>query len=443
MNFDKLTKPYETELMNSLKQFISIPSVNDPSTYSLDAPLGKGIKDALTAFAKLGKENGFDVELDSRYCELSIGKEGPLIEIFGHLDVVPVNKLKDRDMFTLVEKDDVLLGRGVIDDKGPLLASFYAVKALKDNNLLNDVRIKFFAGGDEEKGCTCLKKYFKEKHKEAPTYGFTPDSGFPIVYGEKGIGNIVIKRKIKLPHITSIKGGLAVNVVIPKCEFKVDNINEIKDKIKVPHEVKGDIITFIGKSAHGAFPELGINAFILGLRELGYIYNDSEMIRIADCFKDTAGRGLNAYTKCPNLKESTYNLGLIEYKKDELIFTINFRHPESPKPEVLTKNICDTLKCELVKAEYTPYLFLGLDTPLVKCLLNAYQEETNDYKTEGIVTGGGTYAKEAKNTLAFGPGFPGYDFKEHQDEEYITKTLLFKTMSIYAHAIYNLINYKK
>ncbi len=386
---------------------------------------------------------GFKSSKSKRYAELCIGSNGPLIEIFGHMDVVPVNKIPGRDMFKVMNKDGVLYGRGVADDKGPLLAAFYAVKALKDNGLIKDCRIKIFAGGDEERGCSCLHSYFHEDNKEAPSYGFTPDSEFPLVYGEKGIMNLSISKNVNLPHIKSIKGGTAINVVIPTCDFEVDNIDEIKDKIKSNHSINGNVITFIGKAAHGATPELGINAFVIGMKELGSIYNNSEMINIAECLMDTKGKKLNAYTNCKNLKESSYNTGIVEYSNNLLTIKINARLPEEPSYKELAKAIAETLKFEIKEVNYTPYLFMPLDSDLVKNLVNAYQEETNDLTNKPTISGGGTYAKEAKNTLAFGPAFPGVNFEEHQDNEHIKVEHLNLAMAIYAHAIFNLMNIKK
>ena len=64
------------------------------------------------------------------YAEIGEGKE--MLGILGHLDVVPPGKLKDweHDPFDPIEKDGMLYGRGTQDDKGPLLASLFAVKAL-------------------------------------------------------------------------------------------------------------------------------------------------------------------------------------------------------------------------------------------------------------------------------------------------------------------------
>lgn len=440
INFKKLVKPYINTLYTTLTHFVEIPSVNDPLTKSEDKPYGEAIDKALKEFAKLGDMYGFKVELDSHYVELSLGEAGPLIEVFGHLDVVPSTS-KDKDMFKVTNDKEKLYGRGVADDKGPLLASLYAIKALKDNNLISNCRIKIFAGGDEECGSSCLEYYVKNRKKEAPTYGFTPDSKFPLVYGEKGTSNIKLKKKIEFKHIVSIKGGEAPNIVISHATFKVDNINEIKDKLTVQHIIDNDEITFIGMAAHGSTPELGKNAFLLGLKELAMINEDKEAFEFADALLDTTGKKFNAYSKCEHLLETSFNVGLVDYENNVLEYVVNMRYPEKPEPQALAKNLAKSLNSEIISESYSGILLHDLNSPLITALLAAYRSETNDTRMPSI-SGGGTYAKEVANTVAFGAEFPDADYKMHQEGEFIYKDQLITSMAIYAHAIYNLMKHE-
>ena len=64
-----------------------------------------------------------------------------------------------------------------------------------------------------------------------------------------------------------------------------------------------------------------------------------------------------------------------------------------------------------------------------------YKEETGDEINKPLAIGGGTYAKESKNSLAFGPTFPGRDFFIHQDDEYFFISDFENIIGIYAHAI--------
>ena len=70
--------------------------------------------------------------------------------------------------------------------------------------------------------------------------------------------------------------------------------------------------------------------------------------------------------------------------------------------------------------------------------MKAYKEETGDLKAEPIATGGGTYAKECDNVVAFGMQFPGRDPKMHAVGENVSIEDLVDAMAIYAHGIYEL-----
>lgn len=125
-----------------------------------------------------------------------MGEGDQLIAIVGHLDVVPARREDgwNTDPYTMVEKDGILYGRGVSDDKGGVVASMIAMKVIKDMNIPVNKRIRLIMGCNEETGSACLKYYVD--HDEQPDYGFTPDGDFPCINGEKGImGAHYVSRK--------------------------------------------------------------------------------------------------------------------------------------------------------------------------------------------------------------------------------------------------------
>ena len=54
-----------------------------------------------------------------------------------------------------------MYGRGTQDDKGPLLAAYYALRAIKDSGIECNKKIRFIVGGNEESGSRCLEYYYK------------------------------------------------------------------------------------------------------------------------------------------------------------------------------------------------------------------------------------------------------------------------------------------
>ena len=62
INFAKLTKKYNKDLINSIKDFVAINSVYDPSTVDEENPFGVGVSRALNYFATVAYYDGFSVK---------------------------------------------------------------------------------------------------------------------------------------------------------------------------------------------------------------------------------------------------------------------------------------------------------------------------------------------------------------------------------------------
>jgi|GEM_PF-6044531 len=84
--------------------------------------------------------------------------------------------------------------------------------------------------------------------------------------------------------------------------------------------------------------------------------------------------------------------------------------------------------------EPSPLLLYDPKSTLVKTLLKAYRKETKD-KTAPLTTGGGTYAKHAPNTIAFGALFPGRTSTMHEPDELMPLEDFYLSAIIYARAI--------
>ena len=198
-------------LKKALIELVRIPSVCDEGGGGY--PFGESIDQALRKALQVAGDLGFKTQYGEGgyygYAEIGEGKE--MLGILGHLDVVPPGKLSDwdRDPFDPIEKDGMLFGRGTQDDKGPLLASLYAVKALMDAGVKFNKRIRFIFGTDEETLWRCINRY-KEK-EELPGFGFSPDSRFPVTYAEKGL----LQLQLEGSNESGIKltGGSAFNAV--------------------------------------------------------------------------------------------------------------------------------------------------------------------------------------------------------------------------------------
>ena len=443
MDYKKLMKQYHVDMLDVLKRFILIPSVYDEKTKTKDMPFGKDVNDALTFMARLGKRYGYDVDRCDGYAtEITIGEGEKLISIFAHADVVPAPGEWKYGPFNPVVENNNLYGRGTSDDKGPLIAAFYAAKALYDNSLIKNTRIRFVVGGDEERGSSCLHHYFEVLKKEEPTYGFTPDSDFPLIYGEKGITDFHVTKKIVIPNVKSIKGGVVTNAVCDKVLVEMDKdesfISYLKDN-NVEFEQTENGLIFLGKAVHGSTPQFGKNAALIALEMLGKYYHVDELSKIGSELSDTTGKAFDLYSHSELLGDTTYCVGIISYENNELYFTVNFRYNENVKPELYKANFDQHFNVESTVKEPSNPLLFDPKCDLVSTLLKAYRLETNDMSAP-LTSGGGTYAKHAKNTIAFGALFPNRESTMHEIDEYINLDEFYLSSAIYAHAIKLLID---
>lgn len=449
INFKKLLKIYKQESIDNLQKWIQIDSVDDPSTKTKEHPFGQGVENALEFIASLAKKEGFEVDRCDNYCtEISYG-EGRLISIFAHADVVPASGNWKYGPFDGVIEDNIMYGRGTSDDKGPAMAAFYALKALKDNNLFDGYRVSLVIGGNEEKGGECLDHYFNVLKKPYPEYGFTPDADFPLIYGEKGIGSYEHKFKINNKDIISISGGVALNAVIDEAhavikknplirEYASSFFSLINVKYTISSNDSFDEIIVYGKSAHGSVPHLGVNAGLILIKFLGFLYKEVALENLSECYLETTGKKMGTYYESEYLHNTTYNVGIITFENSTLSLHVNFRYPENVNLEEV-KNKINSLNLGYIDSiNGGEVLLFDPKSKLVSTLLKVYQEETGDLTTPIKTIGGGTYAKEAKNTIAFGSCFPGRYDKIHEPNEEIYLEDFLKSQPIYARAIYEL-----
>ena len=445
--YQELTKPYQKEMLKSLKEFVSIDSVYDESTVSKENPFDQGVSNALKYIENLARKDGFIVNnYDNKIVEILTNEEEKNIAILAHADVVPVGTGWPQDPFTVLEKDGTLYCRGVADDKGPLLSAYYGLKALRDNNLLGNYQVRFLVGGNEESGSLCMEHYFHTLKKKQPTLGFSPDSAYPLTYAEKGIIGFTVRKEINFPELISLKGGVASNSVIERCEVilkeDLDFVSYLtNNEVDFSYLVKGNQmeLVFHGVAAHGSLPWMGKNAAIIAIKYLGEYYKNEDLKTLYRLYSDTRGEGVNAAANSEDMGTNSLNVGIISIENKKLEMVVNYRHVETVTAEQMINNIKEASKPFDIEVNgISPLLYYPKDHKLIQTLLRVYQEETGDYKTPIIASGGGTYAKEADNVVAFGMEYPGYDPIMHGVNEHTEISHLTESMGIYAHAIIEL-----
>ena len=154
----KLLNEQFDELVQSLQKVISFNTEKGAATKG--APFGKNIKDCLDYTLKLASSFGLSTYDDDGYAGHAdfVGTTDEVLGILGHLDVVP-SKAEEWKYppYGAEIYNGKLYGRGTMDDKGPMIACLYAVKALKEAGFKPSKTVRLIFGCDEESGMQCVQ----------------------------------------------------------------------------------------------------------------------------------------------------------------------------------------------------------------------------------------------------------------------------------------------
>ncbi|MCF2555448.1 dipeptidase PepV [Faecalicatena contorta] len=451
MSYEKLNEKIiemKDEMLQSIKESVAIYSVKgEPEP---DAPYGRDVKKALDHALALGEQMGFKTgNVDNRVGWIEYGDGEEMVGVLGHMDVVPLGEGWTVDPLGCEVRDGKMYGRGVQDDKGPTIGAIYAMKAIRDLGLPIDRRIRVLFGCDEESGSSCVEHYIKVGG-ELPTIGFTPDAQFPAIFCEKGQTFWYVSKEIEeAPEIKvlSIEGGVAKNVVVPKCTLVAegDLVVEEKDYITVEKKDGKTIVTAEGLSAHGSTPHLGKNAAIRLFDALKGNHFGGDLQKMIDFFMDkigyeTNGQSLDICFEDEETGNTTVNLGIVKYDGQKLYFELDVRYPKNTTEEYISETMTKNLEAYgfEVKGELHKLLYVPKDSELVQKLTKVYCEQTGDACAEPIAIGGGTYAKSFANMVAYGPIFPGEEEVIHAPDEYANVDNLVRSIQITAAAMYEL-----
>ena len=459
---NNLVESMKDELVKSVQEVVRIKSVMDEPKEGM--PFGEGVNKALMKALSISSSLGFKtVNVDGYmgYAEYGEGEE--TIGVLGHLDVVPEGSGWKYPPYGGEIHDGKIYARGAIDDKGPIMAALFGLKAIKEANIQLGKKVRIFFGTNEENGSNDVVNYLERD--KAPDMGFTPDAEYPIIYAEKGIlGFDIVKyldKDIKNDiNIKYVEGGNAPNVVPDTCKcamqihddyIKQNVIDDLKKYIEktgfdINYDEKERDILFSSKglSAHGSQPELGENAIMMFLPFLKDI-NISDDLRkfveflVCNIGMDTRGRELGIDLK-DETGELSLNVGMIKIDSCKAAVSVNIRYPVTfNENDVMDKlkSKAESYGLKIENLGVAHPLYFPKDHPLIIKLQKVYKEQTG-LEPELLSIGGGTYAKKMPNIVAFGPNFPGKAAREHQTDEYVEIEDLIRNAQIYGNAIYEL-----
>lgn len=412
----KFIQENKEDIVQDIKDLVAINSVAGERGEGM--PFGPGPKaamdKALEMSARFGLKTG-NVDYYLSYAELEGEKEDYLATI-AHLDVVPEGNGWKADPFTVREIEGWLLGRGVADDKGAAVLTMYMLKFFKEQGVKLPYTIRALFGGDEETGMTDVD-YYLEKEK-APLFVFTPDAGFPVCCGEKGIVSYdLYSKKMENSNVVKFDSGVAGNVIpdLAEITFK-KGVGEFPEgeNLEVVETDDGVKVIAHGIGGHAAFPTGTRNAIGMlvnyGLENNLFSEEEKPYFELlAKLHGATDGSGVGIDADDGLFDPLTCVGGVISYKEGVYCQNINIRFPTNTSGDkmhaILSKQF-EAIGGHVPTAKENKPFYISPDNPIVKAMMDTYNEVTNS-DAKPYTIGGGTYARHFPSGVAFGIGMMG------------------------------------
>ena len=448
-------------LAAAIGRLVRIPSMKGPPAPG--APYGPGPAAVLEEALALCRDMGFSARSYDGYVGLAdLNDRQTRLHILGHLDVVAAGTgWTATDPFAPKLDGGMLYGRGVADDKGPVVATLFAMKAARDLDLPLKANVRMIMGLDEESGSSDIAYYYA-REPYAP-YTFSPDADFPLIHVEKGHYHPDFAARwapsAALPRVAGLEGGIRANVVPPEARALVPGLDRAcaqslcasmeartGARFTLADGAQGLEITCAGTNAHASTPEQGNNAITALLALLAEA-------PLADCGSTRAVRGLHALFPhgdtagaALGIAQSdgisgalTVNLALLHLDESGFSAKIDARCPLCANEE----NCRHAAERAFARygiavtgdAEMVPPHHVDADAPLVRTLLDCYRAYTGDRDARPLAIGGATYVHNIPGGVAFGPNMPGFDCRMHAADERIRLADLLTACKIFTQAI--------
>lgn len=456
MDFETKIREDRESLIFDIKKMVSVNSVEaDPQE---GMPFGEGPAEALKCFLGIAEGMGFHTENFDNYAgHADYGEGEEIVGILGHVDVVPCGDGWICDPFSPEIIDGKLYGRGVLDNKGPMVVCLHALKILKEMELPLTKKVRLIVGANEETDWRCMDYYFNKKKITPPQISFTPDAEFPLKHGEKGVFQYELVTDLNEEIV--LAGGNAFNsvpeyayAILPReMEKGIEAKKSLREKetgcsYKVKQEGEKLKLEVFGVSAHAATPERGINAVTGLMSALRQLCPAGDLGEIAQFYMEKIGFDLHGRNLGVDLQDEvsgklSFNVGKVEVSDQKLIFSVDNRVPVSyPCKEAqkcVERGVAGT-RFRFEHPDITESIYTPKDSFLVETLMDVYKDVTGDTEAEPQVDGACSYARALDNCVAFGAILPGQPDLMHQRNEYLELDRLDMWMKIYLEAIYRL-----
>ncbi|MDR0812474.1 MAG: Sapep family Mn(2+)-dependent dipeptidase [Oscillospiraceae bacterium] len=463
-------------MLRDLEALINIRSVaGSPED---GAPYGRVCRDALEQSREILEKLGFKSEVYRDCLALAdlAGKDSgePELGILAHTDVVDAT---DEGWlsppFEMEIRGVNIYGRGATDNKGPAVASIYALACARDVAKALDVSFsktaRLFLGSAEEIGCLDVREYAAEN--AMPKYTFSPDSNYPVVNVEKG--RFELDFSAKLPNdssggavvLSELSGGKTTNIVpnFARAALKNADASAIDDAIaefraafpgeqgacvfSAEHTGADTELTVTGVAAHASNPHLGVNAQTALIWVLARLLGadssrGSAMTALAKLFPhgDATGGTFGIAAQDEVSGKLTLSFNCIELSGETLTANFDSRTVKLSDEQDLVAAVTEKLVAHgftVTNASRTHCHVVDESSPFVQTLLSVYEEHTGQPGSCRAL-GGTTYVHDLDSGVAFGCEMPGDDHQIHGINEFMPIANLITSARMFTQVIFDI-----
>jgi di- and tripeptidase len=250
-SYRKNSQVYENQLIKSLEEFVSFKTISARPDHAEDCRRGA------TFLRTLFKKHGAQTEMlntDNHHNPVVYAKfkgnpatsaERKKILFYGHYDVVPADDKQGKwivDPFQMRGINGYLYGRGVSDNKGPIMAALYGVVDLVHKKEL-DSDVTFLIEGEEESGSRGFKDAVR-RHKSligdidyiilANSYWL--DDEVPcLTYGLRGVLHATVKVNSNHPDVHSgVDGSFMMDEPLFDLTAILARLKGLHNRIQIP-----------------------------------------------------------------------------------------------------------------------------------------------------------------------------------------------------------------
>ena len=448
------------EVVADIARLVSVRSVEDKGNAAPGAPWGPAAREALDIALELLGREGLEVTDGDGYLGWGDlpGTSGETIAIIAHVDVVPEGAGWDSEPYVLARRDGYLVGRGVIDDKGPWAMALHVTSFLKrlserlGSPLPHGIRL--LVGCNEETGMADVRWYLE--HQPEPDFLITPDGEWPVIYAEKGgfKASLVSGELGDDRVILELTGGHVTNA-IPFDAYAIVRADAAAlpaaERITVTDLGDGTCrIDGHGKGGHASLPAGSVNA--IGLVTEYLLANglcneqEREYLELEHLVMgSTDGSTLGFASTDDVFGPTTCIGGTIKTRDGRFVQTIDSRYVTTVTGEQIEAAVSEVAARHHASLEgvfVTEPSVGDRNSAPVRVLVDTYNELTG-HEDEPLAIGGGTYARHFARGVAFGPEdpretFPAWCGAMHGPNEVISERALKDAFVIYCVALWRL-----